>query len=438
MIGNAVGFVLQSLRTQKLSQDIAYSTGSFVILAISGIVINIVVIASRDAAALGIFNIAYAVYIIASQLAVWGFHYSVLRHSAYYAGDSEVRGNMLFTAILCSIFMGVIAASLVFYGQPVFGSVFDSVPTGIAIRNAAIGLVLFPLNKVLIAYLNGLRHMKAYAVLQAIRYLSVMFLVTAFVLTDLPIETATYCFIVAESITSILAAIYIWRLRLAGPMRVSFVWVWRHFKFGTKGLPAGMFAEVNSRADVLLIGALLGERETGIYSFAAMLADGLYHVLAMVRINFNPLLVAAVRDKEWGVARSLRVNSFKYVLPVTVLLSMLLIVAYYVFSDWIMGPEKELIEGLPSLIILLIALTMICVFVPFDNLLMVSGYPGFQTAQQLVLVGSNIIVALALLPILGIEGAAIGTGISYLAGITMMILFARKLLGWNVLTNTVH
>jgi hypothetical protein len=47
-----------------------------------------------------------------------------------------------------------------------------------------------------------------------------------------------------------------------------------------------------------MIGIFLPDREVGIYSFAAMMVDGMYHVLAMVRLNFNPVLVAAVRDSD--------------------------------------------------------------------------------------------------------------------------------------------
>ncbi|MCC6247653.1 MAG: hypothetical protein IT499_07825, partial [Rubrivivax sp.] len=75
------------LRSHKLSRDIAWTLGSFVLLAASGMVINLVVAGVRDAAALGVFNQAYAVYIIASQLATLGLHYSVLRHAALHEAD---------------------------------------------------------------------------------------------------------------------------------------------------------------------------------------------------------------------------------------------------------------------------------------------------------------------------------------------------------------
>ena len=46
---------------RKLSGDILWTLGSFGVLAASGLVINVAVAGFRDAAALAVFNIAYAV-----------------------------------------------------------------------------------------------------------------------------------------------------------------------------------------------------------------------------------------------------------------------------------------------------------------------------------------------------------------------------------------
>ena len=255
--------ILQRLYQGKLSQDIAYSLVSFAVLAMSGIVINIVIASLRDADALGTFNIAYAVYIVGSQLAVWGLHYSVLRHSAFYESDPVERGHLLLTAGACALAMGVLTASVVALAEPLFALIFSNETTGKAIRNAALGLVLFPLNKVLMAYLNGLRRMKAFAVMQAVRYLTVMLLVSVIAVSSQPIEIATLCFFLAELITLLLTSVYIANSKLAGELRFCRTWIQRHFAFGTKSLLVGIFYEVNSRIDVLMVGFFLSERATG-------------------------------------------------------------------------------------------------------------------------------------------------------------------------------
>lgn len=422
-------------RTQKLTRDIVFTLGSFAVLAVSGMVINLVVASSRDAAALGVFNQAYAVYIIASQLATLGLHYSVLRHGALHEHDAVQRGRMLFTAAACSLGLGAVAALLVgLLGAPVFSWAFDSATTGRAIAYSAGGLLLFSLNKVLLAYLNGLRRMKAFSILQALRYLVVMGVVTAVALSSLPIEMATLAFLVAEATTVAGALIYLARNGLAQHLHFDRSWLGQHIRFGAKGLAAGMFAEFNSRIDVLLIGVFLPDREVGIYSFAAMMVDGVYHVLAMVRLNFNPVLVSSLRDHDHDHACKLRQQSRRFVLPATLAMALFSVAVLWTISTYVV-PQKGLLEGLPSLVILMTGLVLVSSLVPFDNLLMVSGHPGYQTLQQIATVSANVIFALMLLPVLGIAGAACGTALSYVAGISALLWFSQRIVGWNLLTN---
>jgi O-antigen/teichoic acid export membrane protein len=418
-------------RTQKLTRDIVFTLGSFAVLAVSGMVINLVVASARDAAALGVFNQAY---IIASQLATLGLHYSVLRHGALHEHDAEQRGRMLFTAAVCALGLGAVAAVLVGLGAPLFSWAFDSATTGRAIAYSAGGLLLFSLNKVLLAYLNSLRRMKAFSVLQALRYLVVMAVVTAVALSSLPIEMATLAFLVAEATTVAGALVYMARNGLAHHLHFDRTWLGQHIRFGVKGLAAGMFAEFNARIDVLLIGVFLPDRDVGIYSFAAMMVDGVYHVLAMVRLNFNPLLVSSLRDNDHALACKLRHQSRRFVLPATLAMAVISVAVLWFIATYVV-PHKGLLEGLPSLLILMSGLVLVSSLVPFDNLLMVSGHPGYQTLQQIATVSANVIFALALLPVLGIAGAACGTALSYVAGISALLWFSRRIVGWNLLTN---
>ncbi len=422
------------LRSHKLTRDIAWTLGSFVLLAVSGMVINLVVAGARDAAALGVFNQAYAVYIVASQLATLGLHYSVLRHAALHEADEAVRGRMFFTAAACALGLGFAAAVIVGTLAARLGALFDSDSTGRAIGWAATGLALFSLNKVLLAYLNGLRRMKAFAILQGLRYLVVMAVVCAVAAGPWPIERATVAFLVAEIVTALAAVAYLARQHLARHLHFDREWLRQHIRFGSKGLAAGMFAEFNSRIDVLLIGIFLPDREVGIYSFAAMMVDGVYHVLAMVRINFNPVLVAALRDGNHAAAVQLRRQSARFVLPATLAMGLLSVLALWLLATWAV-PHKDLHLGLPSLLVLMGGLALVSALVPFDNLLMVSGHPGYQTFQQAITVAANALVAVLLLPVLGIVGAACGTALSYLAGTAALLVFAHRVVGWDLLGN---
>ncbi|MCW5632677.1 MAG: oligosaccharide flippase family protein [Rubrivivax sp.] len=429
-----IGPLAARWHSHKLARDIGWTLGSFVLLALSGMVINLVVAGARDAAALGVFNQTYAVYIIASQLATLGLHYSVLRHAALHEADEDARGRMFGTAVACALALGAGGAGLLALSAGRLGALFDSATTGRAIAWASSGLLLFSLNKVLLAYLNGLRRMKAFSVLQGLRYLLVMAVVCTVAAGPWPIEVAPVAFLVAEIATALACAAYIARRGVVRHLRFDRDWLRTHVRFGAKGLAAGMFAEFNSRIDVLLIGVFLPDREVGIYSFAAMMVDGVYHVLAMVRINFNPVLVGSLRDRDHAQAVGLRRQSARLVLPATVAMGVAAIVALWLIATWVV-PHKDLHEGLPSLLVLMGGLVLVSVLVPFDNLLMVSGHPGYQTLQQVITVVVNAGVAVALLPFLGIVGAACGTAASYVAGATALLVFSRRIVGWNLLAN---
>ncbi|HRN87721.1 MAG TPA: oligosaccharide flippase family protein [Hyphomicrobium sp.] len=427
---------LDALFRNKVSSDIAWTTASFAVLAASGIVINLVVAYFRNAADLGVFNLAYSVYIIASQIAAFGIHYSVLRSAAHEDRDKAKLGAILGSAVIAVVVLGIVFAGAIYAAEPLFARIFSE-RAGHSIAIAALGIALFPVTKVLISFLNGLRHMKAFSVLQAVRYITVAAVVTAFAMSDLPFEYATFCFLIAELITLVGATAYIWYRRLVEALRVERKWLERHISFGSKGLVAGMFGEINTRVDVLIIGYFLSEREVGIYSFAAMLLDGLYHLLAMVRVNFNPLLVQAIRDDQLPDAQKLLRLSKRYAPLVMSALAMSVVVFYWFVTAYLV-PERGLQEGLVVLIILLGGLVLTSGLIPFDNLLLVSGYPGYQTLQQMTGFIVNVIGNVALIPVFGLEGAAMGTAASYIAAVTVLALMSYRLFGWNLLTNTVR
>ena len=85
---------------------------------------------------------------------------------------------------------------------PLLARLFNSAFVGESISYAALGLTLFPLNKVLVAYFNGLREMKVFSLLQSLRFFFVMLFVTIVAISMMPMKYATLGFFFAEAIVS--------------------------------------------------------------------------------------------------------------------------------------------------------------------------------------------------------------------------------------------
>jgi O-antigen/teichoic acid export membrane protein len=418
----------------KLTTDILWTLGSFFVLAVSGIVVNAAIAGLRDATALGVFNQSYAIYIIASQFAVAGLHYSVMRHAAIYSEQQDVRSTMLASALMLCLAAAISTGCLLYAAAEPIGRFLDSQPAADSVPVLSLALPAYAASKVLIGYLNGLRHMRAFALLQALRYSVLMAVAVSVAASDLPNEMLACCFLAAEVATAVSAAAYIAITNLALRPAVALDWIRRHISFGTRSFVSGVLMETNSRIDILTIGYFLTDRSVGIYSFVGMLFDGLYQFLTVVRTNFNPILVTASHENKWTEAIALRTLSAKYVMPATAGLACALAIAFWGAAHLLL-PGRGLEEGFASLVILLSALSLLSVLLPFENLLMLNGYPGTQTLQYCTIALCNIVVGVFLVPRLGIEGAAIAAALSNAMGVVFLVFFVQRLLRWNLASN---
>src|SRR5215467_11217910 len=158
------------LEQRRFIADWAANFASLGFLAISGILINSVIVKYYDAAALGIFNQVFAVYIFGSQIATLGVQFSVLRYMAQFSHERAMYGAILCSglAIAAGVAAIVVALTLVIFlsaGRWVYSpAVADSVMFMLP------GLWCFALNKVFLNALNGLQHNRLFAAFTALRY----------------------------------------------------------------------------------------------------------------------------------------------------------------------------------------------------------------------------------------------------------------------------
>jgi O-antigen/teichoic acid export membrane protein len=57
--------------------------------------------------------------------------------------------------------------------------------------------------------------------------------------------------------------------------------------------------------------------------------------------------------------------------------------------------------------------------------------------QNMIIVLTTIVMNTALIPLLGINGAAIAMALGYISGVTVLVCLVSRFLGWNLLTNLV-
>ncbi|MDR1118106.1 MAG: hypothetical protein LBL01_02255, partial [Bifidobacteriaceae bacterium] len=148
--------------------DLAWNYASVAVLAAAGLAFNFIVAAFYDTATLGVFNLAYSVYLLLSQLAGAGVHMSVLRAASKPGAAGAVRQltSGLQAAAAAAVAVALAAAAVLLGLRAIWPGVRMD-----ALMALPPALVFFALNKVALNYLNAQGRMRAYAALQALRFI---------------------------------------------------------------------------------------------------------------------------------------------------------------------------------------------------------------------------------------------------------------------------
>jgi len=417
----------RSERTGRFSRDVAWNVGSLAVAGGCGILLNYLIGVRFGAAALGIFNQVFAFYILFSQLAALGFHYSVLKYVA--ASDDPVeRTAIVSSALLATGAVGAVASLVFLASAAPVAAILDSREIATGIAYAAPGILFFALSKVSLAALNGLRRMRAYAIFFAGRLVLMIAGFAVCVAVDADREALPVILAAAEAATFLLTLPAI-RGELGRVARADLGrWIREHRRFGVRGFMSGILSELNTRVDVLILGGFAGDAVVGAYSFAAILAEGLYQLLVVLRTNFAPILIrlwAEQRhDELTAIVRRARDRTYLGAIAV----GAVAVTGYVVVVPWTTS-DPALVASWRYFAVLIAGMVASAGYLPFQPVLLYAGRPGAYTALMLAIVAINAMLNLALIAALGPIGSAIATALAFVAGVALLRVLAARLLG---------
>ncbi|MBN1937830.1 MAG: oligosaccharide flippase family protein [Anaerolineae bacterium] len=419
----------RQLGQSKFGQDVLWNVASLGILAVGGVLINAIIVRFRGTEALGIFNQVYAIYIVLSQVAVIGLQAAVLRQVSHRQDDlGECADLTLAALILVAVVSSLLAVvcSLLAGG---IGDLLGSPGVGQGIRYIVPGLILLALNKVLINVLNGLRQMRAYAVFSSLRFVLIPVGVLVVSLLDMPAPALLLPLSAAEALLFVALVAFIqvrvFRFRLS---RNVVDWLKPHLSFGLRGFLSGLLLELNTRVDVLMLGYFSTDRVVGVYSLASMLAEGVGQLPVAVRWNVDPLLGRHFAQGEMAQIGVLSRRVRRVLYPLMAAVGVVAVAAYpLVYALWVGDDQWRTSWSVFSII--LIGVVINAGYKPFMGVLLQGGRPGAYTLFISGLVLWDALMNLMLIPLGGIVGAAVVTGLTYVLQMIVLIVLARRLFG---------
>ena len=408
---------------------IIWNLGSLVFLAAAGFALNIVIARFYGPQTLGAFNICYGIFIFLSQFGAFGIQFSVLQAiAANEPSDRATRGDIVRSGLLAVVFTSTAATLAGLLITPFLPRMFDVPDIATSWLMMLPGLWAFSVNKFLFGVVNGAQRMRTFATLQAARYILLMAALGGVMLLGVPGYCLPAIFTISEVALAVLLAMHTrgdvdYDFRLS-----SSEWRKKHLAFGAKSFLSGAILELNTRVDVLMIGAMIGSTQAGIYSAALLVVEGVAQCVFAIRNVVNPIIAAklAVADHL-----SLLAFSRKLFLGFTFFMLIVATIAYLIYPIYVdiaLG-GGDFKESTLSAGILLAGLALTAGGQCFGMVLAMGGKPALHTFYVMAVLLVNLILNIALVPTFGIEGSAFATASSYVAAAVGAIVLARLSLG---------
>ena len=413
---------------RRFQQDVAWNMVGYALMGVCGILLNVLIGIFYDPATLGVFNQVFAIYILFSQFAALGIHYSTLKHVAEAGADARASSHVIAGTLIPTFILSLASTVVMLACREWIGQLLsEEVARGIAW--ASVGLFFFGINKVLLGAINGLNWMRAFAVLQALRPVLIVAGVMVMSAGGAPAESLPAAMSAAEAVLfAVCLGLLVVRGYLKGPFHDLLGWGLTHVNFGIRGFASGILVELNTRVDVLLLGYFSDNRTVGVYSFAAILAEGVYQILVVLRNVYSPLVVARRRERdEQALGRLIRRGKIGTYLATAVVGGAAILL--YPVAIGLVGASANYARGWPVFATLMTGIVLIAGYVPFSNVLLLAGRPGMHTLLMLLVTVVNVAGNMLLIPFWGAQGAAVATAFSFVFLAGMLIVMARRTVG---------
>lgn len=409
-----------------------WNVGSVGVLGVSGILINVVIAKSRGAEALGVFNQVYAIYIFLSQIATGGVQLSALKHVSYSQSNRPLCAQITTTALILAALFSVVVCSPAYLARGWIGGLLESDGVGAGLTYAIPGLFFFSLNKVLLNVLNAMRFMRAFAIFQSFRVILILTWIVVILVADRPSSHLALSLTLTEGCLFLALIVYInvalFVLRLGAGCGK---WFAEHVSFGLRGFFGGVLSEANTRVDVIMLGYFSSDALVGVYSFAAIIAEGFSQIPVVIRRNVDPILGIRFAAGEKEEITRFASNLKRVFFPLFALISLLAIGLYPIGLALAVGGEA-FGSSWAVFSILMVGIAINAGYRPFKGILLLGGFPGLQTIFTLSLVVTNIALNALMIPILGMQGAAIATALVYVLEAVLIFVLARKIFSIRV------
>ena len=424
--------MLKIFSFKDIKVDLIWNYISLLILAISGLALNVIISQYYEPKILGAFNQVVSIYLVAAMIGSGGINYSVLQSIPTNRDIKSKLNDIIFGGIILSLTLSFIVSFIfILLIIPVSNWLeSDLVKTGLFFITP--GLFFFSLNKILLqGIINGLQRMKEFAFFQSTRYFLILINLLIAIQISIDGEKLPFIFSCSEFLLFILLITRISMITNWWNANNWMIWLRKHFIFSLKSFSSGVIIELNSRVDIICIGYFLNDEKVGIYSFSALFAEGFLQALIVLQNIFNPKIAKLFSSNNTVGFLNMIQKTKKPIYYSMVILFIFSTIFYSSIINLLTNNFTYQDSKIPFFV-LIFGITLASGYIPYFNLFFMKNLPTWQTFFVFLIITTNIFFNFLLIPIFGINGAAIATAISFISSIIFLKKLVKKLIGLRI------
>lgn len=412
---------------RKNVYDMGWSSVSAALSAVASFVLSLIIGNVFATEGLGVYSLTISLYTTITVIASLGIGTALVKFVAEFKKNRQRLGQLVSASVVTALVLGVLTSIAIITITNPLAMIFGILELTSGLPLIAVAIPFFLFNKVLFAFLNGLREMRLYALAESGRYCSLVVFTGIMVWRGFGINGAIVSIVLSELLVSIVLFIMCFRL-----FTFALFDYWKTAKillgFGLQILATNVIAALYSRMPLLLVGWLLSKSDVGIYAAAMMFAT----VLLMMPSAIQRVTTPAISEYDSQSAH----DHISHLINDTMKYSLLFLgVAALIFGLLIEDiirvfypSDPDFLAAAPLFRIIALAIVVRGVQVSLAGAFVSVGKPHITIALSASSLAMLVVSGLILIPTGGLMGAALSVTLTYFVMATLFFLSLRRTL----------
>lgn len=353
---------------------------------------------------------------------------AMVRYLAAEKDDEAFRDTFYSTLIFVLVVTGIVSLILVIISGPLATSLFDNGPVADLIRASAALLMASAIEPIVLFYFRIVDHPKVFSVLTILKAASQLALTALFIAFGMGILGVIMGSFLAIGIEAGMGLALI--ERKIGFRVPTFKMTREMLRFSFPIVPNGLISWIATSSDRFLIGIFLGVGLVGIYSAS-------YSLGAMILLFSSPIqfILYPTLSKLYDEGRKTEVSSYiSHSIRAYLLITIPAAVGIAVLAPFLLAvmTTEEFAQGASVVPLIALSCLLSGLFLLVQNVVVVVKKTKLFPVFSIAAAGIGLILNMVLLPLMGIEGAAIASLAANAAVVAMIVHVSRRYVPFDI------